>query len=86
MFLVELSFDDRPDRLELRPAHREKLSALHARGIVPLAGPYPDGSGAMLVFDVADEAEVDRILADDPYYSAAGVTIVRKQPWDTLPL
>ncbi|MGH8876476.1 MAG: YciI family protein [Stackebrandtia sp.] len=86
MYLVELSFDGDPDRLALRPAHREKLADLHARGIVPMAGPFPDESGAVLVFDVADEAELDTVMADDPYYRAKGVTITRKQPWKPLPL
>lgn len=86
MYIVELSFDGSPERLELRPAHREKLAALHAKGTCPMAGPFPDQSGAALIFDVDTEAEVDAILDDDPYYRAKGVTVVRKQPWSPLPL
>lgn len=86
MYLVELAFDGSPDRLELRPEHRAKLTALHAAGTIVLAGPFPDESGAMLVFDLPDEAAVDAVLADDPYYAAKGVTVVRKQPWNPLPL
>lgn len=86
MYIVELSFDGNPARLDLRPAHRQKLSALHAAGSLVLAGPFPDQSGAVLIFDLPDEAAVDKVMADDPYYRADGVTIVRKQPWEPLPL
>ena len=81
MFLVELAFDGNPARLALRPAHRAKLADLHASGTVRIAGPYDDQSGAALVFDVPDEATLDAVLADDPYYAADGVTIVRRVPF-----
>lgn len=84
MYVVELAFDGNPARLELRPAHREKLTALHAAGTVRMAGPYADDSGALLVFDVPDEEALDAILADDPYYVADGVRIVRRTEWHTV--
>lgn len=81
MYIVELSFDDRDDRLALRPAHRELLSDLRDQGLLHMAGPYPDESGAMLLFNVDDPATVDKILDADPYYRAPGVTITRRQEW-----
>jgi uncharacterized protein len=81
MYVVELSFTDAPQRLAARPAHRERLQSLHADGVVKMAGPYPDGSGALLVFDVADQAALDETLAADPYYTTEGVTIVRTRAW-----
>lgn len=84
MYVVELSFDDRTDRLELRLAHRERLQELHRSGSVVLAGPFADESGALLILDVASESEVDRILDDDPYYGAPGVTVVRRQEWTSV--
>jgi uncharacterized protein YciI len=79
--VVELSFTDAPHRLAARPAHRERLQSLHSDGVVKMAGPYPDDSGAMLVFDVADQAALDELLAADPYYTTDGVTVVRTQAW-----
>jgi uncharacterized protein len=84
MYVVELAFDGNPARLALRPAHRDKLAALHAAGKVRLAGPYADESGALLVFDVPDEEALDAIIADDPYYAADGVRIVRRTRWNTV--
>ena len=84
MYVVELSFTDAPQRLAARPAHRECLRELYSDGVVRLAGPYPDDSGAMLIFDVNDQAALDELLAADPYYTTAGVTVVRKQAWTPI--
>jgi uncharacterized protein len=75
MWIVTLSFDDNPGRLALRPAHRERLSALHAAGRVRMAGPYADGTGALIVYEAPDRATLDDLLAADPYYTAPGVTV-----------
>lgn len=81
MYAVQLAFSDDPARLELRPAHRERLSALASEGRLLAAGPWSDQSGALLVFLVDDRDQVDAILAEDPYYSAPGVTIASVQEW-----
>jgi uncharacterized protein YciI len=81
MWLVELAFDDSPERLEARPAHREKLDGLKAKGLVRMAGPLADDSGAVLVFDTDDCAELDGPLADDPYFSITGVVVERVREW-----
>lgn len=86
MFVVELKFGPETDRLELRPAHRELLKQWHSEGLVRAAGPFEDGAGALLLFDLDDEKAVDDLLAKDPYYSAPGVTVVRRQEWNPLPL
>jgi uncharacterized protein YciI len=75
MFVVELSFNDHPARLELRPRHRELLATLHEKGEVLTAGPLVDGSGAILLLTTTRE-RVDEVLATDPYYSAEGVNVV----------
>jgi uncharacterized protein len=81
MFVVELSFDDNPARLDARPAHRERLAELKERGVLRKAGPWADDSGALLIFDVDSEDDLDRVLADDPYYRAPGVTVSSKRRW-----
>lgn len=77
MYVIEIVFTDDPRRLEARPAHRERLAALHAGGRLLLAGPWADDSGALLVFrdDPAD------VLADDPYYTTPGVTVRAVREW-----
>ena len=80
MFVLELSFDDDPRRLDARPAHRRRLAALHADGRLVMAGPWDDDGGALLVFRV-DRAGMDAIMADDPYYTTAGVRVTGLRRW-----
>lgn len=81
MWMVELAFTDDPERIAARPAHRERLRALHAEGIVRMAGPWADDSGAVIVVDVDDRAAVDTMMADDPYFRTGGVTVVGVRHW-----
>jgi uncharacterized protein len=84
MYVIELAFGDEPERLAARPAHRERLQRHHAAGELVIAGPYADDSGALLVFDVADETELGAVLDADPYYRTPGVTVVRRQEWTPI--
>jgi uncharacterized protein len=84
MFAVELAFSDRPERLDHRPAHRERLAALAADGRLLAAGPWSDDSGSMLLFLVASRPELDEIMAADPYYTAPGVEVVGVHQWNPV--
>jgi uncharacterized protein len=50
----------------LWPEHAAFMDGLFARGVIMLGGPFEDGSGALLVMRVADEAEARELLAPDP--------------------
>ncbi|MFL6121558.1 YciI family protein [Actinophytocola sp.] len=80
MIVLELAFDAHPARLAARAAHRRRLAALHANGVLVMAGPWADDSGALLVF-AAERSEVDRFLAEDPYYTTEGVRVVDLREW-----
>lgn len=84
MYVLELSFDDDPRRLEARPAHRDRLLTLHAEGVLVLAGPWADDSGALLVFDVPDEAKLRDLIDQDPYYTAPGVSVRGVREWKPI--
>lgn len=86
LFAVQLRFDpaDLDRRLEVRPAHREYLTELHAQGKLVTAGPYSDQSGALLIYDVTDEAELREILAKDPYTPAKVYEIAGLHEWQPL--
>lgn len=84
MFVVELAFGGDEERLAARPAHRERLQRLREDGALRMAGPFADDSGALLIFDVPDEATLEGILADDPYYGTPGVTVVSRQQWSPI--
>lgn len=80
MMVLELAFTDAPERLAARPAHRERLTALHERGSLVAAGPWADDTGALLIFDT-DRDGLDAILDADPYYRAPGVRIAAVREW-----
>ena len=81
MWIVTLVFTESPARLAARPAHRERLSALHADGRVRLAGPLADDSGTVIVFDVPDRAALDGLIAEDPYFATDGVIVSEVKEW-----
>ena len=83
MFILELEFDGDERRLAARPAHRDRLLALHASGRLMLAGPWEDDSGAVLVFNT-DRAGLDHALAADPYYSTPGVRVKSVREWSPV--
>jgi uncharacterized protein len=62
---------DAPDAKEkrpaTRPAHLAHLEPLAAAGRVPLAGPFTDGSGSLIVLEAASLEEAWAIVARDPY-------------------
>lgn len=80
MYVLELAFDQDRRRLDARPAHRERLARLHADGVLLMAGPWADDSGALLVFRTDQRGMAD-IIAADPYYRTPGVTVAAVRPW-----
>lgn len=84
--------EDVPDslnrRLAVRPAHLERLHALHAAGRLLLAGPFPHVdsndqgaagfSGSLIVADFDSLTEAQAWAEADPYVTAgvyAGVSV-----------
>jgi uncharacterized protein len=88
-FAVQFLFDrDEDARLAVRPRHREYLRELTASGRLRLAGPFADGDGALLVYDVADRDELEAILARDPYFAGGDpvASIHSIRAWELLDL
>jgi uncharacterized protein YciI len=84
-FAVELVYgENRDERLAVRPKHREYLSSLAERGVLLASGPYADDTGALLVYEAADEAELKSVIAADPYTSAHVIAETRVHEWKTL--
>ena len=84
MFAVQLRFTDPDRRMQVRPAHREYLTLLREAGKLVAAGPFADETGALLVYEVADEAELREILAKDPYTAADVYEIAALNEWRPL--
>ena len=86
LYVVQLRFDlaESDRRMAVRPAHREYLTELKTAGKLVAAGPFADQTGALLVYDVADEAELRDILAKDPYTPANVAEIATLAEWEPL--
>ncbi|MBF6436019.1 YciI family protein [Nocardia cyriacigeorgica] len=70
-----------PGRDEHRPEHRGWLADRLAEGTLLTSGPYPDGSGALLVFRADDETALRTLLAEDPFARRNLITEVRVNEW-----
>lgn len=67
-FTVETTYVNDPAKLaDSRPRHRVYLKDLVDHGKVGAAGPWADDSAGFAIYQVADRAELDKLLADDPY-------------------
>lgn len=84
MIRVEFAYaNPDPLRQERRPAHRERLQELLASGELYAAGPWPDDSGALIIFDT-DEERARQLIKDDPYLQTPGVSIVSIREWNAV--
>jgi uncharacterized protein len=66
-------------------AHADFMDALADEGFVVLGGPIGTGDPhrAMMIVDAADEAEVERRLAEDPWPQSV-LRTASIEPWEVL--
>ncbi|MEU7138552.1 YciI family protein [Nocardia sp. NPDC046473] len=64
-----------------RPEHRGWLADQLAASALLTSGPYPDGSGALLLFQAADVEALNALLAVDPFAREQLIDDVRVVEW-----
>jgi uncharacterized protein YciI len=69
--------DELPVRDEHRPAHRAWLTGGAERGEVLLSGPYPDGSGALILIEADSADAAAAYMANDPFAKAGALAAVQ---------
>lgn len=85
LFAVAITFVDNEERrLKVRPTHREYLQTLLDAGKLHESGPYTDDSGALLIYDAENEAEVKEILANDPYTAGGVIGDTTIKEWNVV--
>ena len=72
-FVAVITFGDQDNRIKVRPRHRAYLEQLLADGKLHASGPWADDSGALIIYEAADEAEARALLAADPYSQTDGI-------------
>lgn len=83
IFAVHYTYSDGTveGRDSFRPEHRAWLNGLIDAGALLSSGPYPDGSGALLLFRAADEAALAELLPQDPFAREHLIDEVRAVEW-----
>jgi uncharacterized protein len=66
------------------PEHRNYLRGVADGGRLRASGPFADASGGVLVYHVADEEELIRLIEDDPF--SRNNVIARYDAWEWSPL
>lgn len=85
LFAVTLEFSDDVERRgEVRPAHRQYLAQLLEAGKLHESGPFTDDSGALLIYDAADIADVQEMLSNDPYTPAGIIVGATIKEWNVV--
>lgn len=69
-------------RDEHRPAHRAWLKDLVDQGTVLTSGPYPDGSGALILIRAQDQAAAEKLFAQDPFAQHEALHSARIVEWN----
>ncbi|WP_228002645.1 YciI family protein [Nocardia australiensis] len=83
IFAVHYTYSEAtvPGRDTCRPEHRAWLSGHLEAGNLLSSGPYPDGSGALLLFQAPDAAALVNTLAEDPFAREKLIDAVRAVEW-----
>lgn len=86
IFAVQYTYSDATTarRDEHRPRHRAWLADQLATDTLLSSGPYPDGSGALLLFRAADAEALAQLLAADPFAQEDLIDDVRAVEWQPV--
>lgn len=81
-FAAFVEYANEPERIaQFRPAHRAYLQDLLQRGRLVIAGPFADGSGALFVYEAANESDATMLAANDPFAKASLFKGIVMKPW-----
>ena len=67
-----------------RPAHRKYLTRLIQQGRLVISGPFSDDSGALLVYEAETSAQVEKLVADDPFATQGVFVSWEIRPWNVV--
>lgn len=70
------------DRIaEVRPSHREYLTALKEQGKLFASGPFEDDSGALIIYEAESQADAEALIEADPFRKAGVFQSWEMKPW-----
>lgn len=66
---------------EVRPTHREYLTALKEQGKLFASGPFEDDSGALIIYEAESAEEAAALIEGDPFRAAGVFASYTMKPW-----
>jgi uncharacterized protein YciI len=69
---------------EIRPLHRDYAQKLRNEGKLVVAGPFRDGTGALMVYEAGSLQEALTLAADDPFCKEGVWTSYEIHPWEIV--
>jgi uncharacterized protein YciI len=74
-----------PEKVQsIRPVHRQYLTQLRERGQLAVAGPFTDGTGALIVYEAASADEAEKLIHDDPFHKNGIFLKYVLRPWNPV--
>jgi uncharacterized protein len=67
-----------------RPAHREYLTGLQEQGKLVISGPFADDRGGLLVYEAETPAQVEKLIAEDPFATQGVFVAWEIRPWNVV--
>ena len=65
----------------VRPTHRAYLTSLLEKNQLFAAGPFDDGSGALIIYEADSPEAAEAILTADPFHAAGVFVRWTIRPW-----
>jgi uncharacterized protein YciI len=81
--IIEYS-QDKEKIQAVRPAHRQYLASLKAKGQLAISGPFTDDSGALIVYEAESAAEAEKLLQADPFHHNGIFLKYVLRPWNPV--
>jgi uncharacterized protein YciI len=72
---------DKTKILALRPQHRQYRAELFKRGSLVAAGPFPDDSGAVFIYEAENDEQAAALVNKDPFSSNGVFQRSELKPW-----
>ena len=69
---------------EVRPLHRDYAQKLRNEGKIVVAGPFRDGTGALIVYEADSLQDAEALAANDPFFKEGVWTRYEIHPWEIL--
>jgi uncharacterized protein len=68
----------------IRPTHRQYLTSLKEKGQLVAAGPFTDGSGALIIYEADTAQDAETLIKSDPFCHNGIFLKWQLRPWNAV--